>query len=67
MQDHEVLADGFERACFYAGYSTEPVKVIDYPEPEALTISGREEAMGKMREWIENAYSKPTNEIIVVG
>lgn len=64
MDDTQVLADGFERACFYAGYSTDPVRVIDYPEPEPITNKGRTEAMEKMRSFIENAYSKPVNEVI---
>lgn len=58
MDDHEVLADGFARACFYSGYSTEPVRVIDYPEPTPITIADKEDAMEKMRAWINNAYSQ---------
>lgn len=67
MQDHEVLADGFDRAMFYSGNSTEAVRVTDYPESTPLTNAGREEAMTKMRSFIDSIQYDMGSESVVLG
>lgn len=59
------IPEGMEQDVHWAG--GEPVAVLNYhPEPEPMTNKGREDAMEKMRRWIENTYSSGHMREVVV-